>query len=472
MSPIKRWLTLGTLGTFFFMVIIDGTIVSIAIPTIARGLSVSTSSANLVISVYLIGISALLLMFGQLGDSTSRMRLFMWGTVVFTIGSLLSGWGLSFSTLIGGRIVQAIGASMTMANSYAIVTDVFPASELGRALGIESIFISLGALAGPGLGGLIITYLSWHYIFLINVPLGIICIFIEWLIFPRHVKAHEHQPLDYGGAVWMILMALVFYGATSTALRQPFITVVLVIVFVVGLMLFVKHERDNEHPLLDLQLFSNRRFRNSLIAALTSFIVSYFFTLLAPIYLQLVLEYSGRLTGELLMISPIIALVANPLAGSLVDHFDKAKIMTAGMITLIVAQALLVINHGTGEPWPFIIISVVLSLGTALFGTANNTIIMQSVTAQQRGMAGSTNSLMREVGLALGTTLASTLYYRVIGHEVGHSVTTALHMPTGALLTGQTVAYAVGLVILIGGLIAIWSLREVNADVVKQHEGN
>lgn len=167
------------------MVIIDGTIVVVAVPTIASALAVSPSQVNLLLTVYLTTISVCLLFFGQLADQYGRTRLFIWGTYLFLIGSGLAGFGVNFQLILAARVVQAVGASMTMATSYAIVADVFPPAILGRALGIESIFISAGALAGPGIGGLILSQLPWGYIFWVNLPIGVVCLLVEWAVFPR-----------------------------------------------------------------------------------------------------------------------------------------------------------------------------------------------------------------------------------------------------------------------------------------------
>lgn len=150
---MRRWLNLTILGVFFFMVIVDGSIVTIAIPAMAKGLAIGTERVGLVISIYLVTICALLLPFGQLGEQWRREHCFILGTFAFLVGSWLTGAGNTLTWVLGGRVIQGVGASLTMANSYALVADWFPAKQLGRAFGIESIFISLGGLAGPGLAG-------------------------------------------------------------------------------------------------------------------------------------------------------------------------------------------------------------------------------------------------------------------------------------------------------------------------------
>jgi len=156
-----------------FMATLDSSIVNVALPKMAKSLSVSTESIAWVVSSYLIVISASILIFGRLGDMKGKTNIFHIGVVIFTFGSLLCGISHSFIILIIARSLQAIGAAATMANNQGIITQVFPSNERGKALGISGAFVALGSLTGPPIGGFIITHFSWEYIFLINIPIGI-----------------------------------------------------------------------------------------------------------------------------------------------------------------------------------------------------------------------------------------------------------------------------------------------------------
>lgn len=454
LSQIRRWSVLSILGLFFFMVIVDGSIVTIAIPDIAKDLSVPTGEANLIISVYLITICATLLLFGQFGDQFGRIRIFEIGTLVFLIGSFLAGAGHYLGFVLIGRLVQGIGASMTMANSYAIVTDIFPANQLGRAFGIEGIFISLGALAGPGMGGIILANLPWGYIFWINLPLGLVCLIVGSITYPKQMKSKK-QKIDWYGAITLGLAAVSLYILTMQ-INASFVrmTALLIIFFGCGWW-FITVERKALRPLLNLTIFQNAVFSKSIIIAFISFIVSYFFTILAPLYLQLVLNYSTQFTGLLLMIAPLISIFASPIAGYVSDRYNQKVEMTVGMVILIVAQLGLLFLTRRFEPYYFIAISALISIGTVTFGTPNNVLVMQSVPDKLRAMAGSTNSLVREFGLVLGTTISTLIFYRVLS-LVGHqTVSTAIGVPITAIMTAQRWTYAVGLLLLLVALLII-----------------
>lgn len=450
MTASRRWLSLMVLGLFFFMVIVDGSIVTIAIPAMATALHVGTERTNLVIGIYLVVISAFLLPFGRLGDRWGRIQLFKYGMIGFLIGSWLAGAMSTLSGVLIARAIQAIGASMVMANSYAIVTDIFPREELGRAFGIESIFISLGALAGPGLGGLILSHWSWSYIFWINLPVGVVCVVLAWWIMPNQHRESGTMTFDWLGTLELIGMAASFYAFSATILAHVGSAMIWLLVFVILLSHFWWYEQRIPQPLLDAALFRNRQFRLAITAAFLSFVAAYFFTLIAPIYLQLVVHESSQTTGLVLIGAPLVAMIANPLAGAATDRWSKVSVMKIGMSVIIMAAAGVLTLNGQREPWMILIWSGLSAVGTALFGTANNTYVMSSVTVTQRGMAGAINSLIRECGLVLGTTLASVTFYGELSLRAGHRVTNAVGQSQSHLLMAQLVAYgfALGLVIL------------------------
>ncbi|MDN6222375.1 MAG: MFS transporter, partial [Lacticaseibacillus paracasei] len=172
----KRWWLLVALGFFAFMTNLDGSIVNIAVPIMAKDLKVPASQMEWTVSLYLIVLSALLLPFGKLGDRIGKQRIFKWGTGTFVLGSLMAGINLGFNFLMLARMIQALGGAMTLANTYGIVTSTFALAERGRAMGVVSTFVALGGVAGPSLGGLILAHFSWPMIFLINVPIGLIAL--------------------------------------------------------------------------------------------------------------------------------------------------------------------------------------------------------------------------------------------------------------------------------------------------------
>ncbi|MEC0179565.1 MFS transporter, partial [Paenibacillus favisporus] len=208
----KRWIILIVLNLFTFMSTLDGSIVNIALPVLSKQMGLPIAQIEWVTTGYLMAICAVILFFGKLGDIAGKIRIFKIGTIIFIIGSLLCGFSTTLPFLIVSRVIQALGASMTMANSQGILTDIFPAKERGRALGLIGTFVSLGSIAGPSLGGIIISSLGWEYIFWVNVPIGLIAIIMGWKVLPAdliRVKAKIDVP---GSSLFAVFIITLFAG--------------------------------------------------------------------------------------------------------------------------------------------------------------------------------------------------------------------------------------------------------------------
>lgn len=208
----RRWWILVAVCLFTFMSTLDASIVNIALPVMSTDLRIPMNQAEWIVSIYLIVICALLLLFGKLGDTRGKIRIFKIGSVLFILGSLLCGFSVGLPLLLVARSVQAVGAAMTMATSNGIITEVFPFNERGRALGTIGSFVALGSIAGPGIGGLILAHLSWGYIFWINVPVGIVAFMVGQRILPRDITL-THASVDIAGASLFAVMMVSLFAA-------------------------------------------------------------------------------------------------------------------------------------------------------------------------------------------------------------------------------------------------------------------
>ena len=233
-----RWWILVSVAMFTFMSTLDGSIVNIALPTMSSDLGVPMNQSEWIVSIYLIVVCACLLLFGKIGDSFGKIKVYKLGTLIFTVGSLLCGFDHSLGFLLFARIVQALGASMTMANNSGIITEVFPVTERGRALGSIGAFVSLGSIAGPGLGGLILAHFSWSYIFWINVPVGIITMLIGLKFLPKDITMSGNK-IDRLGFISFAFFIVTFFGGIFIGQEQGFIHSVPVSLFVLGILSFV-----------------------------------------------------------------------------------------------------------------------------------------------------------------------------------------------------------------------------------------
>lgn len=168
----RRWWTITTIGLYAVMATLDTSIINVALPVISHDLTLSMSKAEWIVSIYLVVICALLLVMGSIGDFVGKVKIYRTGTILFTLGSFLAGFDVNFQLLLIARVIEGVGAAMTMANSMGIISEVFSINERGRALGLFAAFTSIGSIAGPAVVGLILSFLPWGYIFWINVPVG------------------------------------------------------------------------------------------------------------------------------------------------------------------------------------------------------------------------------------------------------------------------------------------------------------
>ncbi len=198
---------------------LDASIVNVAMPVMAKQLNIPMNQIEWVVSLYLIVLSALLLFFGKLGDLYGKIRIFRIGTVVFLVGSLLSGWQINFPFLLFGRIIQGLGGAMTLSNTYGITTATFDLKERGRAMGFISTFVALGAVAGPGVGGIILAKLPWGYIFWVNLPIGIIAIILGMFVLPKST-AETSGKIDWAGFLNFALLIVSFFSWPFLLVRK------------------------------------------------------------------------------------------------------------------------------------------------------------------------------------------------------------------------------------------------------------
>ena len=248
----NKWPILLIVVMSTFMATLDSSIVNVALPQMARALDVDTAQIQLVVTSYLIVIVGIILIFGKLGDMLGKTRIFTFGIAMFTLGSLLCGIGSSFPVLIGARIIQAVGAAATMANNQGIITQVFPATERGKALGLTGTSVALGSLVGPGLGGIIVGAASWEYIFLINVPVGVVVLFFAIKLLPRSNKKVTDRLDILGAALFMFSIVPLFVAlgqVPSLGFTNPLILSAFV-VSVLSFIAFIVVEQKRENPLI------------------------------------------------------------------------------------------------------------------------------------------------------------------------------------------------------------------------------
>jgi len=465
----SRWSILIIVLMSTFMSALDGSIVNVALPKMATALNVTTSSIQLVATSYLIVIAGTVLIFGRLGDMLGKSKMFKFGLGLFTFGSLLCGITSSFPILILARVVQAVGAAGTMANNQGIITQTFPQNERGKALGFLGTSVALGSLVGPGLGGIIVGAFSWEFIFLINVPIGIIALFYANKLLPKGHKTVKGK-MDSIGAILFMFSIVPLFVALDEGLNRGFTDPIILLGFIVAIIsfiIFILVEKKRENPLLQLEIFSNKLFSLSIFCAFITFIAIFCNNIILPFYLQNVMNYTPQHTGLILMVYPLLLTVVAPLSGTLSDKIGSEVLTFIGLMLISLGLILMSTLNVDSTLLSMLIFIGIMSVGMGLFQSPNNSLIMSTVPKDKLGIAGSINALVRNLGMVCGIVLATTLLYSMMSSKIGQHVTDYVAGRSDAFIYGMKTVYITAAIIsLIGAVLTF--LRLASRKKVKE----
>lgn len=457
----KRWIILFTVLSATFMSTLDGSIVNVALPNMAVNLKVGMAGVEWVVTSFLITVAATILIFGRIGDIKGKTKVFSFGVVLFTIGSLLCGFTNSLLVLVIARVIQAIGASATMATNQGIITQVFPGNERGRALGVLGTFVALGSMAGPPLGGFIVSALSWKYIFLINVPIGIAVFIMTMKVFPKSNKV-INEKVDRRGAALFMIATVAFFGAIVQGQTTGYNNPVMIGAFIVSFAAFVAFiiiEKRIKMPLLDLSIFSNSLFSISIICAFISFVAISASNIILPFYFQDTLKFSAAVTGMFMMVSPIVLSIVAPFSGYLSDKIGSEILTLIGLIFTSLGLFLISSLNEKSSVAFLLIYIVVMTMGNGMFQSPNNSLVMSTVPKSKLGIAGSVNALIRNLGFVLGTSVSTLILYNRMSVKVGHRVTDYIVGRDDVFMYGMKFVYiCAGSLCVFGAIITAFRL--------------
>lgn len=445
----NRWWIITAVGLFTFMSTLDTSIVNIAIPTISKDLNVSMSQTEWIVTVYLLVVCSLLLLFGKIGDVVGKIKVFKLGMIIFTLGSFLCGLKISFWVLIGSRMIQGLGAAMTMSTNNGIVTEVFKDSERGRSLGLIGTFVALGSIAGPGIGGLVLGFLPWGFIFWINIPVGIFAYLLGLKVLPKDIT-YQKSPIDFPGFVAFSISIISIIGLMSYAQLngfKSFVVLLLTLVFAVSFVIFILLERKTTYPLVDLSLFRQKAFTISLISVLLIFIGNFAFNVVGPYYLQNLRKLDPGKSGIILMAFPIAQVIFSPIAGRLTDKFGATILIRTGIIAIIISQIGFCFFHGKTAMWFVYATIALLGLGNGLFQSPNNALTMASIDMKHLGIAGGLNALFRNLGMVFGLTISTTILFSAMSIKAGYKVISYVDGRPDLFLFGMKVLFSIMIVL-------------------------
>ena len=421
----KRWLIFFAVVMTTFINCLDMSSINVALPSIADELGVTMANIEWVVTAYTLVIICLILLFGKLGDTMGKDRIFKAGILVFMAGLFVCFMSSSYEMLIAGRIIEGIGAAATSANSQGIIVQTFPVHERGKALGLSGSSVALGSMVGPSVGGLIVSHFDWNMIFGVNIPLCVIC-FVLCMKYLPDMSTGKKEKLDTAGVLLFMVMILCVYSGVKLlqngAAYYLYCLVLLAAAIVLGIV-FTRWEDKRDNAMINLDIFRNKLFSISVFCAMLSFFAISGHNFIQPFYLQKVQMLSAAQTGLLMMAYSITMFIVAPFSCQLSDKIGSEFLYFIGQC--IVCTALLILSTlGVDSPlWIFLIGSIMMSFGMAMFQSPNTSLIMSTVGPRYTGIAGSINGLGRNLGSIFGISLSTVLLYNIMSSQLGFTVT-------------------------------------------------
>jgi len=454
----QKWWTMLGVGLGVLMFALDTSIVNIALPTLVQIFKTDFTTIQWVVLSYLVIITALVLSVARFGDMLGKKNLYLSGLMVFTISSLLCGMSLEVYWLIGFRTVQGVGAVTISALGAAIVTEAFPSSERGRALGIIGAILSLGIALGPTIGGLLMGVFGWRAIFFVNVPIGIFASFVVHRNVAPSPRSLKRQRFDWLGAIIMAVTLISFALGMTIGQSRGFTnltTLTLIAIAAIGLLFFLWLEARLQQPMLDLHLFYNPRFSLSLLTGLLVFIILAGTFFITPFFLEWVLHHPIQRIGLLLAAIPVFGGIIAPVSGNLSDRFGSRIISLIGLLFMMIGCLSIGTFHTQMSDLGYIVRVAPFGIGIGMFQSPNNSAILSEVPLERLGIASGLLSLTRTLGQVMGLPLMASLFsVLTLSYTTAKDITIA---PPEAIVYGiQGTFRSAALIMLVAAALISW----------------
>ena len=451
-----RW-ALASLSLSMLMPSLDTSIANVGLPTLAHAFSASFQDVQWVVLAYLLAITALIVSVGRLGDIIGRRRLLLGGISLFTAASLLCGVAPTLWLLITARAAQGLGAAVMMALTVALVGETVPKEKTGSAMGLLGTMSAIGTTLGPSLGGVLIAGPGWRFIFLVNVPLGILNV----LLAHRYLPVDRREPkTDWAGfdTVGTLLIALTLgaYALAMTMGRGRFgpLNMALLLVTASGAGLFVFAETRATSPLVRLTMFRDPVLSASLAMSTLVSTVVMATLVVGPFYLSRALGLDAAVVGIVMSAGPLVAALTGVPGGRIVDRFGAPAMTMVGLIVTSAGCITLSMIRSTLGISGYVAPIVVVTAGYALFQAANNTTLMTDIRPDQRGVISGMLNLSRNLGLITGASAMGAVFALA---SASIDITTAR---PEAVATGMRITFAVGAILIVVALtIAVGTYR-------------
>jgi EmrB/QacA subfamily drug resistance transporter len=453
----RKWWTLAAVAFGLFMIMLDNTVVNVALPSMARDLGADLAALEWIVTGYALTFASLMLTGGKLADLMGRRLIFVTGLVIFTGASLACGLAESEEFLIGARVVQGAGAALMNPATLSIIAATFPPRQRGMAIGIWAGTSALALAIGPLVGGLLTEHLDWSWIFFVNVPIGIVGIAASFVLIRESKDESAEQRLDFPGLLTsgVGLFALTYglieantYGWTSGRILGAFA------VAAVMLVAFVLLETHQRLPMLDLSLFRNGTFAGANLAVLLVALAMFGVLFFVSLYMQGILGYSAVEAGAAFLPMTILIILAAPIAGRTSDRVGSRWLMTTGMI-LVSAQLLYFSRLDEHSRYVDLLPGLLLGgVGMALVMTPSAAAAVRALPVDKSGVGSAVLNACRQVGGSIGIALMGA----IMAHEVGGLRGPEVFGDPGRFVDGFSTSLTVAAAIAFAGAVVSFAL--------------
>ncbi|HZG18540.1 MAG TPA: MFS transporter [Herbaspirillum sp.] len=417
------------------MAVFDGTIINVALPQISQALLTSAAASVWVANAYLLATAMTLAAFAALSSRLGFRNQFTVGLAVFTLASLGCALSPTVEWLIAMRVLQGLGGAAMLSIAPAIHRTVFPNRLLGRILGLNAVLVAAGTAIGPVLGGTLLAALSWQWIFLINLPLGLVAVWLSWGAIPdTRQRARLRAPFDLAGAAWSALAmgAVIMAADTCAHFAEPgqgahaaFTAGAYALLALVSALAFVRVQRRAREPLLPLDIFANARFSLAALTSLASFVGQGIAFVALPFLFQNAYAYSAFESAALFTPWPLGIVLVAPHAGRLADRHSPALLSSLGLAVFTVGLMLLALLPDHAQAWDIGWRALVCGMGFGFFQSPNNREMLGNVSRERSGNASGVLAIMRTFGQCLGAALLGMI---LAVHTAGAIAQGELHM--------------------------------------------
>jgi EmrB/QacA subfamily drug resistance transporter len=458
----RKWWTLGAMCFALFMVMLDNTVVNVALPSIQREIGAQLSALEWVINGYTLTFAVLIATGGRLGDIFGRRRMFLYGVIIFAVTSATAGLAQDPAMLIGSRAIQGIGAALMMPATLSIITHAFPAAERGKAIGTWAGVSALALSIGPVIGGFLTEYVSWRAIFFINLPVAVGAVIATVFAVTESRDETVDRRVDYPGVIALtasltaIILGLI--EGNSWGWGSPQILSLLA-GGAIGLAIFVAIELRVAAPMVEFALFRTRQFiGTNLVAFIITFAMMGTFFFMA-LYMQDILGYSALEAGVRFLPTTMVIAVIAPISGRLADRLGPATPMSGGLAVLAVSMFMFAgINTSTtysGLLIPFIL----MGIGIALVMSPMSTAAMNAVSVQKSGVASGVLQMSRMVGASVGVAATGAIFQSQLGSGFDPAqLATAPEQARATFVDALSSAMLLAAIVVVAGLVVSLTL--------------